>query len=73
MDEKILIMDLSKESGRRQQRSFGAMIVTKLQLAAMSRTDIPEKGEPTFICAWMNFKTLPRTVLLPPFYRGRKC
>lgn len=58
---KILIMDLSKgKVGEDNSALLGAMIVTKLQLAAMSRTDIPEKERKDFylyVDEFQNFAT----------------
>lgn len=59
--KKILIMDLSKgKVGEDNSALLGAMIVTKLQLAAMSRTDIPEKERTDFylyVDEFQNFAT----------------
>ncbi|MFA5990822.1 MAG: type IV secretion system DNA-binding domain-containing protein [Candidatus Doudnabacteria bacterium] len=59
--KKILIMDLSKgKVGEDNSALLGAMIVTKLQLAAMSRTDIPEKDRTDFylyVDEFQNFAT----------------
>jgi type IV secretory pathway TraG/TraD family ATPase VirD4 len=62
MDQnKILIMDLSKgRVGEDNSALLGAMIVTKLQLAAMSRTDILEKERKDFylyVDEFQNFAT----------------
>lgn len=62
MDEKkILIMNLSKgRVGEDSSRLLGALLVTKLQLAAMSRVDIPEKDRNDFILyidEFQNFST----------------
>lgn len=58
---KILIMDLSKgKVGEDNSALLGAMIVTKLQLAAMSRTDIEEKERKDFylyVDEFQNFAT----------------
>lgn len=50
MDEKkILIMNLSRgKIGEDVSRLLGAMMITKIQLAAMSRADIPEKDRVPF-------------------------
>ncbi len=50
MDEKkILIMNLSRgRIGEDVSRLLGAMMITKIQLAAMSRADIPEKDRAPF-------------------------
>jgi len=62
MDEKkIIIMNLSKgRIGEDSSRLLGALLVTKLQLAAMSRVDIPEKDRADFILyidEFQNFST----------------
>ena len=58
---KILIMDLSKgKVGEDNSALLGAMVVTKLQLAAMSRTDIPEHERKDFylyVDEFQNFAT----------------
>jgi len=60
-DKKILIMNLSKgRIGEDSSRLLGALLVTKLQLAAMSRVDIPEKERADFILyidEFQNFST----------------
>ena len=50
MDEKkILIMNLSRgKIGEDVSRLLGAMMITKIQLAAMSRADIPERERVSF-------------------------
>jgi CxxC-x17-CxxC domain-containing protein len=62
MDEKkIFIMNLSKgRVGEESSRLLGALLITKLQLAAMSRVDIPEKERADFILyidEFQNFST----------------
>jgi len=62
MDQrKILIMDLSKgKVGEDNSALLGAMLVTKIQLAAMSRTDIEEKDRKDFylyVDEFQNFAT----------------
>lgn len=62
MDEgKILIMDLSKgKVGEDNSRLLGALMITKLQLAAMQRVDIPEAKRKDFflyIDEFQNFAT----------------
>jgi CxxC-x17-CxxC domain-containing protein len=62
MDEKkILIVNISKGMvGEDNSRLFGAMLITKLQLAAMSRQDIPEEQRTDFYCyvdEFQNFAT----------------
>ena len=62
MDEgKILIMNLSKgRIGEDNSALLGAMMITKIQLAAMSRVDIPEEQRKDFylyIDEFQNFST----------------
>jgi len=62
MDEgKILILDLSKgRIGEDNSRLLGALLITKLQLAAMSRVDIPEEDRKDFylyVDEFQNFAT----------------
>jgi len=62
MDErKILIMNLSKgKIGEDNSTLLGALLITKLQLAAMSRVDIPEKDRQDFflyVDEFQNFAT----------------
>lgn len=59
--KKILIVDLSKgRVGEDPSRLLGALIITKLQLAAMSRIDTPEEERPDFflyVDEFQNFAT----------------
>ncbi len=62
MDEgKILIVNLSKgRIGEDNSALLGAMMITKLQLAAMSRVDVPEKDRRDFylyVDEFQNFAT----------------
>ena len=62
MDEqKILIMNLSKgRIGEDSSALLGAMMITKIQLAAMSRIDIPERKRKDFylyVDEFQNFAT----------------
>lgn len=62
MDErKILLMDLSKgKVGEENAALLGAMIITKIQLAAMSRVDTQEADRPDFylyVDEFQNFAT----------------
>lgn len=62
MDEKkILILNLSKgRIGEDNSMLLGALLITKLQLAAMSRVDIPEKDRKDFylyVDEFQNFAT----------------
>jgi len=60
-DGKILIMNLSKgKIGEDASALLGAMLITKLQLAAMSRVDIPEEQRKDFylyVDEFQNFAT----------------
>ncbi|MBP9686876.1 MAG: type IV secretion system DNA-binding domain-containing protein [Candidatus Doudnabacteria bacterium] len=60
-NRKILLMDLSKgKVGEENAALLGAMIITKLQLAAMSRVDMPEQERPDFylyVDEFQNFAT----------------
>jgi CxxC-x17-CxxC domain-containing protein len=59
--KKILILNLSKgRIGEDTMQLLGAMIVTKLYLAAMSRVDLPENERPDFylyVDEFQNFAT----------------
>lgn len=58
---KILIMNLSKgKVGEDNSRLLGALLITKLQLAAMSRVDVPEEKRKDFflyVDEFQNFAT----------------
>jgi len=60
-NKKIFIMDLSKgRIGEDNSRLLGALLITKLQLAAMSRVDIPEEDRKDFylyVDEFQNFAT----------------
>lgn len=60
-NEKILIMNLSKgRIGEDSSRLLGAMMITKLNLAAMSRVDVSEKNRRDFylyVDEFQNFAT----------------
>jgi len=63
MDEgKILIMNLSKgRVGEENSRLLGALLITKIQLAAMSRVDVPEEKRQDFylyVDEFQNFATV---------------
>ena len=69
MDEKkILIVDLSKgRIGEDNSRLLGALLITKLQLAAMSRVDVPEEKREDFylyVDEFQNFATESFTNIL---------
>jgi len=59
--EKILILNLSKgKIGEDNSRLLGALLITKIQLAAMSRVDIPEEERKDFylyVDEFQNFAT----------------
>ena len=59
--EKIFIMDLSKgRIGEDNSRLLGQLLITKLQIAAMSRVDIPETDRKDFylyVDEFQNFAT----------------
>ena len=59
--EKILLLNLSKgRVGEDASRLLGALLITKLQLAAMSRVDMPEKERKDFylyVDEFQNFAT----------------
>jgi hypothetical protein len=60
-NRKILLMDLSKgKVGEDNSALLGAMIITKLQLAALSRVDVPEQDRQDFylyVDEFQNFVT----------------
>lgn len=60
-NKKILLMDLSKgKVGEDNSELLGSMLITKLQLAAMSRVDIPEHEREDFylyVDEFQNFVT----------------
>jgi len=62
-EEKILILNLAKgKIGENNSFLLGALLITKLQLAAMSRVDIPEKERKDFylyVDEFQNFATEP--------------
>jgi hypothetical protein len=69
MDEgKILLVKIAKGSiGEDNSALLGAMIITKIQLAAMSRTDIPEEKRRDFylyVDEFQNFATESFAVIL---------
>ncbi len=62
MDKKqILLMNLSKgRTGEDNSAMLGAMLITKIYLAAMSRVDVPEEQRPDFylyVDEFQNFAT----------------
>jgi len=66
--QKIFIMDLSKgRIGEDNSRLLGALLITKLQLSAMSRVDIPEDDRKDFylyVDEFQNFATESFTNIL---------
>lgn len=76
-NQKILIMDLSKgRVGEDNSALLGAMLVTKLQLAAMSRTDIPEADRKDFylyVDEFQNFATESFATILSEARKYRLC
>jgi len=78
MDEqKILILDLSKgRIGEDNSRLLGALLITKLQLAAMSRIDIPEEDRKDFylyVDEFQNFATESFANILSEARKYRLC
>jgi len=78
MDEqKILILDLSKgRIGEDNSRLLGALLITKLQLAAMSRIDIPEEERKDFylyVDEFQNFATESFANILSEARKYRLC
>src|SRR3989338_6875654 len=78
MDEKkILIVNLSKgKIGEDNSALMGAMIITKLQLAAMSRVDIPENERNDFylyVDEFQNFATDSFANILSEARKYRLC
>ena len=78
MDEgKILIMNLSKgRMGEDARKLLGALCITKLQLAAMSRVNIPEKERRDFylyVDEFQNFVTESFANILSEARKYRLC
>ncbi len=78
MDEgKILILDLSKgRIGEDNSRLLGALLITKLQLAAMSRVDVPEEERKDFylyVDEFQNFATESFANILSEARKYRLC
>ncbi|MBI4992132.1 MAG: type IV secretion system DNA-binding domain-containing protein [Candidatus Harrisonbacteria bacterium] len=78
MDEgKILIVNLSKgKIGEDNSALLGALIITKLQLAAMSRVDIPESARKDFylyVDEFQNFATDSFANILSEARKYRLC
>lgn len=78
MDErKILIMNLAKgRIGEENSALLGAMMITKLQIAAMSRVDIPEEERKDFylyVDEFQNFATDSFAGILSEARKYRLC
>jgi len=78
MDEKkILILNLSKgRIGEDPAKLLGALLITKLQLAAMSRIDIPEEERKDFflyVDEFQNFATEAFVTILSEARKYRLC
>ena len=78
MDEgKILIANISKgKIGEDNSRLLGALVITKLQLAAMSRVDIPEEKRRDFylyVDEFQNFATDAFITILSEARKYRLC
>ncbi len=76
-EEKILILDLSKgRIGEDNSRLLGALLITKIQLAAMSRVDIPEAERKDFylyVDEFQNFATESFATILSEARKYRLC
>lgn len=78
MDEgKILILNLSKgRIGEDPAKLLGALLITKLQLAAMSRIDVPEEERRDFflyVDEFQNFATEAFVTILSEARKYRLC
>ncbi len=75
--QKILIMNLSKgRMGEDSSRLLGALLITKLQLAAMARVDIPEEERKDFflyVDEFQNFATEAFCNILSEARKYRLC
>jgi CxxC-x17-CxxC domain-containing protein len=76
-NQKILIVNLSKgRIGEDAMRLLGGMIITKIQLAAMSRVDIPEEERKDFylyVDEFQNFATESFANILSEARKYRLC
>ncbi len=76
-NQKILIVNLSKgRIGEDAMRLLGGMIITKIQLAAMSRVDIPEDERKDFylyVDEFQNFATESFSNILSEARKYRLC
>jgi len=75
--QKVLILDLSKgRIGEDNSRLLGALLITKIQLAAMSRVDIPESQRRDFylyVDEFQNFATESFANILSEARKYRLC
>ena len=76
-DKKILLLNLSKgRIGEDNSALLGAMIITKIQLAAMSRVEIPEEARNDFylyVDEFQNFATESFANILSEARKYRLC
>ncbi len=76
-DKKILIMNLAKgRVGEENSALLGAMMITRLQIAAMSRVDIPEEERNDFylyVDEFQNFATDSFASILSEARKYRLC
>ncbi len=76
-DRKILILNLAKgRIGEDNSMLLGALLITKLQLAAMSRVDIPEESRKDFylyVDEFQNFATESFASILSEARKYRLC
>ena len=71
--QKILIMNLSKgRIGEDNSRLLGALLITKLQLAAMSRVDMPEEKRKDFFLYVDEFQNFATTSFVNVLSEARK-
>lgn len=70
MDEgKILLINLAKGTlGEENSNFLGLLLVPRVLMAAMSRSNVPMEEERDFISMLMSFRILPHRTL-PQFFR----
>ena len=72
-NQRILILNLSKgKVGEASSRLLGAMMITKLQLAAMSRIDTPEEDRKDFYLYVDEFQNFATTSFIKILSEARK-
>ncbi|OHA47048.1 MAG: hypothetical protein A3A80_01325 [Candidatus Terrybacteria bacterium RIFCSPLOWO2_01_FULL_44_24] len=72
-NQRILILNLSKgKVGEASSRLLGAMMITKLQLAAMSRIDTPEEDRKDFYLYVDEFQNFATTSFINILSEARK-